>query len=303
MNPYDQRVEVNSRDRFSRFASEFSGTFILIASIKLAIASSSDLAPLTIGFTLMVIVYLHGHNSLGMFNPSVLIAHIIRNQLLHGLAPNIIEIVLYLLAQILGAIGGGVFISFCFSEDACRVHTYVQPDVKAFEALCGELMFCTILVMANMHCAANKKTKGNQFYGLTIGSVLFVSAVTIGGKSGSAINLAVWIGTVASADLCMTPVTRHWWIYFVAHIAAGIYSGVYYTYIHPDNRVRRMKRVRTLSEKEDDVLAKYEDLDTVDGDKEDNMETDEEIDNVNDRKKGKGAVKVKVTSMNVESAV
>jgi len=206
MNPYDQKLDW--RDRLSRFASEFSGTFILIAVIKLAVASSSELAPLTIGFTLMVIVYLHGHNSLGMFNPSVLIAHVIRNQLLHGLSPDIIEITIYLLAQILGAICGGVFISFCFSEDACRVHAYVQPDVKALEALCGEMMFCTILVMAKMHCAANKQTQGNQFYGLTIGSVLFISAVTIGGKTGSAINPVVWIGTVASADLCITPQKR-----------------------------------------------------------------------------------------------
>jgi len=234
MNP--RGGETSIRKAISRYASEFSGTFILIASIKLILGSkeSSPVAALAIGFTLMVIVYLHGHNSLGMFNPSVLIAHVTRNKLLHGIPPNIIELTMYLLAQFSGAILGGLFIAFLFDQKYADVHTSVTPGTRPFEALCAEFMFTTILVMANMHCAANKDTAGNQFYGLAIGGVLFVSAVAIGPMTGSAINPAVWVGTVSSASVSGVPRTTHCWIYWVAHILAGVYSGLYFTFVHPD---------------------------------------------------------------------
>lgn len=235
MNP--RGGETSLRKAVSRYASEFSGTFILIASIKLILGQPGETSPvaaLAIGFTLMAIVYLHGHNSLGMFNPSVLIAHVIRNTLLHKVSPNIIEVAMYLLAQFTGAICGGLFVSLIFGKTYGDIHTSVTPGTSAFSALCAEFMFTTILVMANMHCAANKDTKGNQFYGLAIGGVLFVSAVAIGPITGSAINPAVWVGTVSSASVYGVPGTTDCWIYWVAHILAGVYSGLYFTFVHPD---------------------------------------------------------------------
>merc|ERR1719356_1006622 len=105
-----------------------------------------------------MIVYLHGHNSLGMFNPSVLIAHVIRNQLLHGISPDIREVSMCLLAQLSGAIFGGLFVAVIFDRKYGDVHTYVAEDASASEAFWAEFMFTAILVAANMHCAANKKT-------------------------------------------------------------------------------------------------------------------------------------------------
>jgi len=244
MDPYATETG-GMKEAFSRYASEFSGTFILIASIKFIVGSGTDLAPLAIGFTLQMIVYLHGHNSLGMFNPSVLIAHIVRNKLLHGISPHLGEVTMYLVAQFLGAIFGGLFVAVIFDKKYGNVHVFVSEGTNAVEALFAELMFTIILVMANMHCAANKKTAGNQFYGLAIGTVLFVGASAIGGISGCAINLAVWVGTVTSAAVNGSPELRHCWIYFVAHIVAGVYSGVYYTFVHPDfdKKVGRVFRV------------------------------------------------------------
>jgi len=235
MNPRGGQTSL--RKAISRYASEFAGTFILIASIKLILGngeSSSPVAALAIGFTLMVIVYLHGHNSLGMFNPSVLIAHVIRNKLLHGISFNVIEVSCYLLAQFSGAIFGGLFIAFVFDQKYADVHTSVTPGYGTFEAFCAEFMFTIILVMANMHCAANQDTAGNQFYGLAIGGTLFVSAVAIGPITGSAINPAVWMGTVVSASVYGDPVVDDCWIYWIAHFLAGIYSGLYFTFVHPD---------------------------------------------------------------------
>ena len=99
--------------KISRYASEFVGTFTLVAAIKLIIASqgaySPSLAPFGVGLTLMVIVSMFGYISLAQFNPSVTLGFVIRN---YEALPRSdwIQWIMYIILQFAGGICGGMFL-------------------------------------------------------------------------------------------------------------------------------------------------------------------------------------------------
>ena len=63
---------------------------------------------------------------------------------------------------------------------------------------------------------------------MAIGASLFVSILAIGPITGSAINPAVWVGTVSSAAYCGDVQLDNWWAYWVAHSAAGLWGGFWF---------------------------------------------------------------------------
>ena len=183
----------------------------------------------------MMVVYNYGYNSLGMYNPAVTLAQIIRNSKNFHRVDRI-QWIMYFSVQFLGGIAGGFFATIIGGKDACMVHTYVNPAAEAYEAFFAEFFFCTILVSLNIHLATDKRVDGNQFYGLSIGTSLFVSVLCIGDITGSAINPAVWVGTVTSAAFCAEEDNElkleRAWIYWVAHFLAGTFYGVWFRLIY-----------------------------------------------------------------------
>eukprot|EP01084_Bolivina_argentea_P275902 470614_1 len=245
---YNRSLEINlSKDgpftkyKISRYVSEFSGTFILVAAIKLLFGSNYEenlnvevLAPIGVGFTLMMVVYNYGYNSLGMYNPSVTIAHIIRDSQMFKRS-DYMQWIIYFIAQFAGGICGGFFGAIIGGKEACMVYTrVVYPKYKVHQAFLGEFFFCSILVSLNIHLATDKRIDGNQFYGIAIGTCLFISILAIGPITGSAINPAVWSGTVASAAFCDINAVNidNCWIYWVAHISAGLFGGIWFRIVY-----------------------------------------------------------------------
>ena len=199
------------------------GTFVLVACIKLLIASqgqySPSLAPFGIGLTLMVIVSVYGYISLAQFNPSVTLAFIVRD---YKELPRSdwFQWTMYFVSQFAGGICGGYFAWLAGGKEACRVYTAVDTErYTRWQAFYGELFFCCMLVTVNLHVASDSRMSGNHVYAAAIGMILTVAALSIGEISGSAVNTAVWAGTVASAAACMEEGEslnlEHWWIYWV----------------------------------------------------------------------------------------
>ena len=56
------------------YLTELIGTFFLVLTIGLTVLGGTPLAPLAIGASLMVMVYMGGHVSGGHFNPAVSLA-------------------------------------------------------------------------------------------------------------------------------------------------------------------------------------------------------------------------------------
>lgn len=54
-----------------KYIAEFVGTFFLVFVVGLAVANAGTMAPMAIGFALMVMVYAGGHVSGAHYNPAV----------------------------------------------------------------------------------------------------------------------------------------------------------------------------------------------------------------------------------------
>jgi hypothetical protein len=62
------------------YLTEFIGTFFLVLTIGLTVLGGTQLAPLAIGSSLMIMVYMGGHVSGGHYNPAVSLAVLLRGK-------------------------------------------------------------------------------------------------------------------------------------------------------------------------------------------------------------------------------
>src|SRR5262249_9641950 len=79
------------------YVTEFIGTFFLVLTIGLTVIGGTPMAPLAIGASLMIMVYMGGHISGGHYNPAVSLALLLRGKLAAA------QFLPYVVAQILGA--------------------------------------------------------------------------------------------------------------------------------------------------------------------------------------------------------
>jgi aquaporin Z len=189
-----------------KYAVEFLGTFVLVATVGLTVMCNMNWAPLAIGSALMVMVYAGGHVSGAHYNPAVTIAVFLRGKCPASDVPG------YILAQIVGA------------ACAAMICPYLKnyPEVAALEiepmrALLAEFIFTFVLAYVVLNVATARKTAGNSYYGLAIGFAVLVGAVAIGTVSGAALNPAVAIGATMMGLLKSTNL----WVYLVATLAAA----------------------------------------------------------------------------------
>ncbi|HSW89478.1 MAG TPA: aquaporin [Patescibacteria group bacterium] len=162
----------------SKYLAEFIGTFFLVT----VVAFTGN--PLAIGAVLMTMVYVFGHVSGAHFNPAVTFAFWLKKKMTGK------ESLYYVLSQFLGALVAGIFYSV-------NTRSLFLPEpalhVSFLWAVVIEAIFTFLLVNTILHTAADKRVKGNQYFGLAIGAALFIGA-TIGGPiSGGVFNPAVGI--------------------------------------------------------------------------------------------------------------
>src|SRR5260370_27570746 len=80
------------------YLTEFIGTFFLVLTVCLTCLNGTILAPLAIGASLMVMVYMGGHVSGGHYNPAVSLAVCLRGKLSGK------DLGLYWLSQLAGSL-------------------------------------------------------------------------------------------------------------------------------------------------------------------------------------------------------
>lgn len=199
-----------------KYLTEFIGTFFLVLSITLSVITGQALAPLAIGGTLMVMIFMGGHISGGHFNPAVSLAAMMR-----GALPGA-QLLPYWIAQIAGAIIAALLGNYIAGGSVA-----IAPgaDVSIMAALLVELLFTFALALVVLNVATAKGTAGNSFYGLAIGFTVVAGAIAGGGISGGAFNPAVGIGLSLGAMLAGTG--GSWvWLYIVAPLLGGALAAV-----------------------------------------------------------------------------
>ena len=195
-----------------KLLTEFIGTFFLVLSIGLTVTAGSQFAPIVIGATLMVMVYMGGHVSGGHYNPAVSFAATLRGALPAA------DFFPYVVAQIFGATGAAAIVMVITGQTFAPAPSASASTVAA---LLVEIIFTFAWALVFLQSATSDKTKGNSFYGLAIGMTVMSGAFAGGGISGGAFNPAVGIGpTVINATLG----GGSWsalWLYLVGPLIGG----------------------------------------------------------------------------------
>jgi len=189
-----------------KLLTEFIGAFFLVLTIGLTVTGSTPFAPLAIGCSLMVMVYMGGHVSGAHYNPAVSLAAMMAGAL------SLKDFVGYVIAQVLGALAAAVVVR---TATGLTFAPMPGPGVSGSIALLIEVLFTFALALVVLNSAVSKATKGNSFYGLAIGFTVVVAAFAGGPISGGAFNPAVGIGpTLVQAALGAGGI-GHLWIYIV----------------------------------------------------------------------------------------
>ena len=184
---------------FAKYLTEFIGTFFLVFVICLMTTQANDntgiVAPIAIGCTLMIMVYMGGHVSGGHYNPAVTLACFLRG------ACSWVDVVPYWISQVAGALVAAFLSSLCMvpGEEALAIYANVGPagdphSLTSIGPWVVEILFTFALALVVLNTATSSGTKGNSFYGLAIGFTVVVAAFAGGGISGGAYNPAVGIG-------------------------------------------------------------------------------------------------------------
>src|SRR3954468_14911567 len=125
-----------------KLAVEFVGTFFLVFTIGMAVATAGALAPLAIGAVLMVMVFAGGHISGAHYNPAVSLGVWMRGKCPMSDLPG------YWVSQFAGAALAAVAVGYLKAGSA------VQPmSVATAPALLAEFLFTFALVYVVLNAA------------------------------------------------------------------------------------------------------------------------------------------------------
>ena len=198
---------------------EFIGTFFLVFTVCLTVTGEVPMAPLAIGCSLMVMVYMGGHISGGHYNPAVSLALLLR-----GKMPGK-DFIPYVVAQVLGAIVAAYLSSVIFGR---TIPIAPSANASVVAALLVEILFTFALALVVLNVATHPDVKGNSFYGLAIGFTIVVAAFAGGGISGGAFNPAVGTGITVVHALLGGGSFASWWLYLVGPFVGGALAAVVY---------------------------------------------------------------------------
>lgn len=200
------------------YLTEFIGTFFLVLTVGLTVVGEVSLAPLAIGASLMVMVYMGGHVSGAHYNPAVSLAVLLRGKM--GSAG---EFVGYVASQLAGAAVAALVV-YGVLEKSFVPAPAQQASITS--ALLVEILYTFALALVVLNSAASAKTHGNSFYGLAIGFTIVVAAFAGGPISGGAFNPAVGLGPALVHAMVGSGPVGHVWIYLVGPLAGGALAAV-----------------------------------------------------------------------------
>lgn len=204
----------------SKLKMEFLGTFFLTLVAML----TGD--PFAIGMTLAVMIYAGGHISGANYNPAVSLALMLTKKL------NPVQFVKYIFAQMLGG-GVAAFVAYVFSIYVTLPKVTMNMNNFGTIAL-AELLFTFLLCFVVMNVATLKSKEGNSYFGLAIGLVVFVGAMSVGKISGAFFNPAVLFGFVTNNISNLSNNLLPFMIYIISQFAAAGLAALSFEYLNKE---------------------------------------------------------------------
>jgi aquaporin Z len=208
----------------NKLLTEFIGTFFLVLTVGLVVASQTPFGPLAIGSILMIMVYMGGHISGGHYNPAVSLAVYMRGKMDQG------DMIKYMVTQLIAAI-----VAALVSAHLVGGHTFAPaPGGEMVPALVAEFLFTFALALVVLNTATADETAGNSYFGLAIGFTVAVGAFSAGNISGGAFNPAVGSGPIIVNALLGDGGFGDIWLYLVGPFAGGAAAAVVFKIQHAD---------------------------------------------------------------------
>jgi aquaporin Z len=209
----------------SAYLTECIGTFFLVLTVCLCVLNGTAAAPLAIGSSLMIMVYMGGHVSGGHYNPAVTLAVWMRGKLSGS------QVLPYWIAQLVGATLAGLVAYLIMGKSFVVAPA---PTATVLQVLVVEFLFAFALCLVVLQTATNPKTSGNSYYGLAIGFTVMVGAYAGGGVSGGAFNPAVGTGPAIASLFTGGGTLSHVWLYIVGGLLGGAAAAAVYKVQSPE---------------------------------------------------------------------
>ncbi|WP_336652515.1 MULTISPECIES: MIP/aquaporin family protein [unclassified Leucobacter] len=197
-------------------------TLLFVFSIVGAINNAGDFTPLVIGFTLMVLVYATGHLSGAHLNPAVSLGALLRGAMTLG------DFIAYIVAQFIGGALGALLATALWPRAAAPVEIETGP------AFLAEAVLTFVLVYVVLNVATSKDHAGNSFYGLAIGTTVFVGASIVGPISGGGFNPAVALGLAVHGDFAW----GNLWLYIVAPLVGAALAALAFRALNTHDKLQ-----------------------------------------------------------------
>jgi aquaporin Z len=206
-----------------KLAVEFIGMFLFLFTVGMATESANKsgaiLAPLAIGSVLMVLVYAGGHVSGGHYNPAVSTAVFIRGKMKAN------EYAAFVVTQFAAAALAGLLVNAIGGKEVAGA------TAATGKMLVVEFLFTFALTYVVLNVATAKGTAGNSFYGLAIGFVVVIGAISVGWISGAAFNPAIALGATVLGAFKWANL----WIYLLADFLGGAAGAGAFLYIQGEH--------------------------------------------------------------------
>jgi aquaporin Z len=206
-----------------KLAVEFIGMFLFVFTVGMATESANKtgavLAPIAIGSVLMVLVFAGGYVSGGHYNPAVSTAVFLRGKIKAN------EYGAYVITQFVAAALAGLLVNAIGGKQTAGATATVG------KMLVVEFLFTFALAYVVLNVATSKGTEGNSFYGLAIGFVVIVGAISVGWVSGAAFNPAIALGATVLGAFKWSNI----WVYLLADFLGGAAAAGAFLYIQGEN--------------------------------------------------------------------
>ena len=209
----------------NKYLTEFIGTFFLVFSIGMAVITVNPMAPLAIGATLMVMIYMGGHVSGAHYNPAVTVAVFMRGKIDAG------DVAPYIGAQLVGALTATAVVNFLTGGAFAPAP---GPGATVVEVLLAEILFTFALALVILNVATAKATEGNSYYGLAIGFTVMVGAFAVGPISGGAFNPAVGTGPILLNAVHGLGSIGDLWFYWVGPLIGAALAATVFKIQNPE---------------------------------------------------------------------
>jgi aquaporin Z len=231
----------NSARQIAMLLQEFIGTFFLAWIVAISVNCELMMGYLAIGAVVVSLAYSGSTVSGGHYNPSITIGIYLRGlleqpQLMRGL-----DVIPYMIVQCLGSICGAFIASYTIGNGWNDIKSpYHNNNEKHtdFAAICCEMMFTFLLLMAVFSCGTQESVAGNSYFAMAVGFAIIAGMITFGSVCGGVFNPAI----DAIFPLLTDKHTDSILIYLVGSFSGSLLAAVVFSFLSYDPLKNRLSK-------------------------------------------------------------